>query len=114
MKDMHNVVHYLFHRDIDVLPGIQNPGSGIFEDLSGNIASRLIKDIGKVVLRQQRVCRVGAMRVSPRFILVLSRCINDTSGSGLQRLRCCVDDRADKGRQERHNEDRHGLADLFD
>lgn len=85
--------------DVGVFPSVQDARCDVFQNGRSDLTSWLIEDVGKVILGQQGVGRVGAVRVSPWFILVLARSDNDTRRASLELLRGGVDDRTNEGRQ---------------
>ena len=72
VEDLQTVMGDLIHRDIDVLPCIQNTGYDVSQDSSSNLTGWLVKHVGKVILGQHGVGGIRAMRIVPHFVLMLS------------------------------------------
>lgn len=78
MEDLHAVIEDLVLGDIGVLPSVQNARRDVLYDCRGDPSGGLIQNVGKVVLGEQRVGGVCAVRIGPWFVLVLARGINNT------------------------------------
>lgn len=72
VKDTVDVVQDLIHRDIGMLPGVDDTRSYVLKDRSCDLARRLIENVGKVIFREERMGGIRAMRVSPGLILVFA------------------------------------------
>lgn len=67
-----------------------------------------------MVLGEQRVGGVGAVRVGPDFVLMLSACVNNGRGSLLELLRSSSDERGDIWREKTHDEESDLFSNFFD
>lgn len=83
MEDAQTIVENLVFGNIDVLPGVQYARCNVLDDCRSDLSGRFVENVGKVVLGQQRVSGISAVRISPWFILVFARGINDTCRAGL-------------------------------
>jgi hypothetical protein len=79
VENLHAVIKDLVLGDVDVLPSVQNTRHDVLHDGRGDPSGGLIQNVGKVVLGEQRVGGVRAVRIGPWFVLVLARGINNTS-----------------------------------
>ena len=113
VEHLQAILQHLLLRHVGMLPGVQHAGSHVLKDRRGDVSGRVVEDVGEVVLGQQRVGGVGAVRVGPGLELVFARGINHAGRARLQRLGCGVDEGADEGGQQGHDEDGHRLGDLF-
>ena len=70
VKDTVDVIQYLLRWDFWMFPGIDDARGDILQDCSCNLTGRFVENIGKVVFRQERMGRIGAVGVGPRLVLV--------------------------------------------
>ena len=66
MEDSDNVIEYLLHWNIGMLPRKYNARCNVFEDSSCHLTGWLVENIREVVFRQQRV--YGSFRISIAFL----------------------------------------------
>ena len=71
VEDAHTVIQNLVDWNVWVVPSIDYAGCNVLQDGYGDLTSRLVQDVCKVVFGQHAVCWVGGVWVSPDFILVL-------------------------------------------
>lgn len=83
-------------RDVDVLPGVQYARCDVLENGGGYLASGLIQYVREVVLGEQGVGGIGAVRIGPGFVLMLARRVNNTRRTGLERFRGSTDERSNE------------------
>lgn len=72
VEDTIDVIQHLIRRNIGMLPGIDDPRGDILKDCCRNLARRLIENVGKMVFRKERMGRIRAVWIGPRFILMLA------------------------------------------
>lgn len=73
-----DVVENLVHRDIGMLPCVDDARCDILKDGRSYLASWLIENVGEMVFGKQRVRRVGTGRVCPDFVLVTPTSIDNS------------------------------------
>jgi len=98
MEDTHAVVKYLVYRDIRMVPCVNHTGCNVLEDGHGDLTSRLVKDVGEMVLGQHAVGGIGGVRVGPNLVLMFRGRVDDCRRSLLELCGCLFDDRQDEGR----------------
>lgn len=72
VEHAYDVVEDLVDGDVRVFPCVDDAGSDVLKNGGCNLAGGCVEDVGKVVLREQRVSRVGAMGIGPGLVLMLS------------------------------------------
>jgi len=104
MENADDVVKDLVHWDVGVVPGVNDTWCDILQDSSSDLSSGFIENIAEVVLRQEGVSWIGAMRVSPWLVLVICTTV-DNSGRALLQLLCgSGNDWLDEGSEEGEHE----------
>ncbi len=77
VKDTTDVVEHLVHRNVGMLPCINNPRSHVLKDCSSNLSRRLIQNVRKMIFGEKRVGGIRAKWVGPGLVLMLAAGIND-------------------------------------
>lgn len=88
MEDAHAVVQHLVNRHIWVVPSVDNTWCDVLQDCHSNLSSRLIENVGEVVLGEHTVSGVGGVRISPDLKLMLRCRVNDSRRAALELSRC--------------------------
>lgn len=114
MEHAHDVGLHLLDWHLGVIPCVDNAGSYVLEDLSGNLAGRVIKDVGEMILAEEGVSWGGTDRVIPWAVLVLLVRRHDSTRAELEVRGRSVDDRNDVGREEAKDEEGDLLTDSVD
>ena len=83
VEDVQAVVQDLVFGDVDMLPSVEHARGDIFQDCRGHVAGGFVEDVGEMVLGQERVGGIGALRVRPGLELMPARGLEDARRAGL-------------------------------
>lgn len=109
---LENVLCDLLRRDAVVVPGLDDAINRVGDNSLGNLTRGLVQQQRKVVLRQERVSRVGSIPVIPYLLLVVR--IDDRLRRRAQRVGSGTYEGLDERLQG--GDDKHGdrVCDLLD
>ncbi len=77
VKHSDDVIEDFMDWDTGVLPCEDDAWCNVLKDCGCDLAGWFVEDVGEVVLGQQAVCWIGAVRIGPRLVLVLATGVDD-------------------------------------
>ena len=96
MEDALDIGEDLVGGDVWMLPRVEDPRRYVLKNAGCDFSCGLVQYVGEVVLGQERMRGIRAVRVRPRLVLVVPARVDDGGATGFQLDRDGVDDGADK------------------